>query len=798
MKLKKLLTGIICLALILCLSVLPPFEAVVNASGESTVDPLKNVLSDGTLRRPVGPDAPMYIVHVDTWVTPDPQAVVELIPEDILPYCVFNISLSVSGLSATSAQEEGLAMTVEYGYETAKSWLRTLAELNCWAMIQPASGGPCHFPDYGLDTDLEETLFGEFFREYPNFIGFNYCEQFWGYEQEGFVGTCAERYTHFANLLELTNKYGGYLVVSWCGNQWSPGINPIAMLKTVPEWEEACKNYHQNFILCEKYTQHSYIADMESLVLGIYLSGYCDNFGIRYDDTGWTSGTGDDYVMATGLPIYFERMVLNGATVIDGPELTFQDCILEGGSAETEDGLTTRTWYKTSQFDNVAMDSFRKMIDGTFRIPSREEVIERTKVIIVNDVTTGDIDNQFSIPVTLTEGLYRMEGDGNLRDNYNLYKSTGRYPTVPMCHTISDDVADLFDVVVYKSDYKNYWKTVNDKVDEFNSLFDEQYTGDLYAAHNDNVWVTYNPYKANQTASANIPLQYNTCDSLDLEYSRYTTGVIKETADKLSIYLNNYDENHVLKARTDVIVINGASSEPSITYTDRGLGTLNAKVNTTWANGAYTIEITHNGAVQLEIECAGNAAGRAQAPAEVKMSEPVSAPDYYGTMQHEVEYFEYSGVKEILKNASRHSVDFYTAQGFVILGDQAAELRETVEVHTPGTYNLQLRYSCDSDYSGLSMYVNGKKVDLSGMVATLSLEDWLTASADVRLKEGTNKIVIKTKSGQNDLYLDNFTLEPVSYSASGSSGSLLYIVIGIAAVILIACAVVVISVLKKK
>ena len=56
--------------------------------------------------------------------------------------------------------------------------------------------------------------------------------------------------------------------------------------------------------------------------------------------------------MATGLPIYFERMVLNGATVIDGPELTFQDCILEGGSAETEDGLTTRTWYKTSQFDN--------------------------------------------------------------------------------------------------------------------------------------------------------------------------------------------------------------------------------------------------------------------------------------------------------------------------------------------------------------------------------------------------------------------------------------------------------------
>lgn len=800
MKLKRLLTVVFCLVMTLCLAVLPPFEAIaVAAENEAVIDPLKNVLSDGTLRRPVGPESPMYIVHVDTWVTPDPQAVVELIPEEILPYCVFNISLSVSGLSATSAEEEGLSMVAEYGYEIAKSWLRILGELNCWAMIQPASGGPCHFPDYGIDEDLENTLYGEFFREYPNFLGFNYCEQFWGYDQEGFTGSCQERYIHFANLLELTNKYGGYLVVSWCGNQWSPGINPIAMLKTIPEWEEACSKYHQNYILCEKYTQLSYIADMESLVLGTYLAGYCDNFGIRYDETGWTPGAGDDYVMSTGLPIYFERMILNGATVIDGPELSFQDCILEGKTVETEDGLTTRTWYMTNQFENVAMDSFKKMIDGTFRIPTREEVIERTKVIIVNDVTTGDIDNQFSIPTNLTEGLYRMEGDGNLKDNHNLYKSTGRYPTVPMCHAISDETADLFDVVVYKSDYRNYWKNVDAKVEDFNEMFDVQYTGDMYAAHYDNVWVTYNPYKANQTASANIPLQYNTCNSIDLEYSRYTTGVIKETADALSIYLNNYDENNVIKPRKDIIVINGASNEPSVTYTDRGVGTLKPTVKTSWEDGVCTIEVTHNGAIQLEISCSGSAADRLTAPAEVVMSVPEAAPDYYGTLQHEVEYFEYSGVKNILKNASTHPVDFYTAQGFIVLGEEAAELRETVEIHTGGTYNLQLRYTSDTDYSGLSLYVNGKKVSLSAMNATLSLEDWLTANADVKLKEGTNEIVIKTKSGQGDLYLDNFTLTPVSYGAvSGASNiPVLYIIIGVAAVIIAICTVVIVRALKK-
>lgn len=798
MKLKRLLVAVFCLALILCTAVLPPFAAVVSADSDAvTIDPLKNVLSDGTMRRPLGPESPMYIVHVDTWVNADPEKVVAQIPEEILPYCVFNISLSVN-----SDAEAEKFLVVQYGYETAKSWLRVLAENNCWAMIQPASGGPCHFPDYGVDEDLENTIFGEFFREYPNFLGFNYCEQFWGYDGVEFpyAPSAQDRYRHFANLLELTNKYGGYLVVSWCGNQWSPGINPIAMLKEIPEWEEACANYSENFILCEKYTQHSYIRDMESLVLGTWLAGYCGNFGIRYDETGWTGGTTDDYTMSTGLPIYFERMVLNGATVIDGPELTPQDCILEGDAAETEDGFTTRTWYNTDAFDNVAMDSFMKMIDGTFRIPTRDEVIDRTKVIIVNDVTNGDIDAKYSTPVDLFKGLYETENDGGLRDNYDLYKSTGRYPTIPMSHTLSNDLSYDFEIVVNKSEYKTYWATIDDKIADLNELFPEEYTGDMYAAHYDNVWVTYNPYKANKTASANIPLQYNTCDSIDLEYSRYTTGVIKETADSLNVYLNNYDDNNVLKGKTDVIVINGASSEPTVTYTDRGVRTLKANIKTTWENGTLTIEVTHNGAVELEIKCSGNATGRATAPGEVKMVAPEAAPDYYGTLQHEAELFDYIGVNQVVKNGSRAGIDSYTAQGYMILGnDVDAELKETVLIDNAGTYNLQLRYSTNTDNSNVTLYVNGKKVALPPMGATLSLEDWLTVSCDVSLKKGENTIELRSKSGADSiLYIDNFTLDAVSFGAVSSGNSVLYIIIAGAAVVVIACIIIVISVLKKK
>ncbi|NMB39305.1 MAG: hypothetical protein GX994_07030, partial [Firmicutes bacterium] len=52
--------------------------------------------SNTNLRRPVSPEQPMWLVHIDTWNWADPQKIIDLIPEDILPYVVFNISLSIN------------------------------------------------------------------------------------------------------------------------------------------------------------------------------------------------------------------------------------------------------------------------------------------------------------------------------------------------------------------------------------------------------------------------------------------------------------------------------------------------------------------------------------------------------------------------------------------------------------------------------------------------------------------------------------------------------------------------------
>lgn len=646
MKLKKATAFIV--VLMIALTALPVTAfAQARSAGSKPAE----------LRRPVSPEQPMWIVHIDTWNNADPAKIIDLIPEDILPYVVFNISMSINWDSKTDTW----GITYD-GYEVAKSWLRTCAEKQVWAFIQPASGGQCHFPDYP-DKKLDGTVFEEFFRDYPNFLGFNYCEQFWGFEQEDFPVTLVERYKHFANLLELTNRYGGYLVVSWCGNQWSPNINPLAMIKRVPEFEKACRKYTENFILCEKYTQWSYIHDMESLVLGAYLSGYCGQYGLRYDETGWTDKNGeqdgknrtqDKFNQATGLATQIEKLMQAGLTVIDGPELIWQDDFKEVGEKNVS-GYRSRQWEMFDQFQNVSIDLFRKVIDGTIRIPTREEVIKNTKVVVIQDVNRGDNDAKYSTPKNLFKGLYQMKDDGELRNNHNFYKRTGRYPSIPVVYGLADDLAKSFEVQVKASDYFSRWGNQDKKVAEFNKLFPKEYAGTVYLRPNQNSWTVYNPLKTGKAATGRATFKYNTADYFEISLSQYSSGVINEYSDSLNIYLNNYDNATVKPTdlRTDLIKIYGCSEKPELSYKDRGYKQSKSVVTTHFKDGVFTVKIKHNGPIDIKINCSGKNKDRETEYTKAELSAPERPPVYTGDRQYEAEHFDYKNISKLVKNGCR-------------------------------------------------------------------------------------------------------------------------------------------------
>lgn len=735
----------------------------------------------GNFRRPVSPQQPMYIVHIDSWNYADPAKIIDLVPKDILPYVVFNISLSINWNGTRW-------LMVQNGEETARSWLRTCAEKGVWAMIQPASGGQCHFPDYAADDDLENTIFGEFFRDYPNFIGYNYCEQFWGFDQEGFTPSCADRYRHFAALLKLCNKYGGYLDVSWCANRWSPGINPIAMLKTVPEWEKACRLYSQNYILEEKYTQLSYIADVESLVYGAYISGYCGNFGIRYDDSGWSDSTWDgkthdddgkelpipkeEYRLATGLPIHLERMALNGATVIDGPELVWTADFKELNPTTDGEGYSSRKWAMYDQFQNDMLDMFRKVLDGTVRIPSRAEVIERTKVAIIQD---GDATNnalsgdaKFSTYPSLFEGLYRIDSDGNLYDNHNPFKQTGRYSTIPTVYKLADDPANSIQLPINQSAIPSRWPTVKEKQDEFNALFPEESWGNLYAGRNENTWITYNPNKNGSPAGGYFIPKYNTCRQVELSYSEYASAVVSEYADHIDFYMNNYDEKDPVTLKTNTIKIYGASSKPQFTIKHRGVNQTRSSVSENWNNGVYILTVNHNGPLDISVSCSGNETGRLTEYQEAGLVAPAFPDEYTGTRQYEAEFFDCRSIERLVKNGcsigatgeNPDEISGFYGQGFVKFGTKdGAAVRDTVPNKTAGEATMTLRYSAAENVN-LDLYVNDTKAATFSLTKGTSLSDWQTVTQKITLKEGDNKIELKAPAGglKSNIFLDFFTI----------------------------------------
>ncbi len=700
----------------------------------------------------------MWLIHIDTWNYADPQKIIDLIPADIRPFVVMNISLSISHDAETSQFQ-----VAEYGYEVAKSWLRACAQNQMWAMVQPSSGAYSQFSDFDL------SVYEEFYRDYPNMIGFNYCEQFWGYGDTDPLATgWTDRMAHLANLLALGNRHGGYLVVSWCGNQWSPNINPVAMLKRVPAFAAACRDYTENYILCEKHTQQSYQYDMESLALGAYLSGYSGHYGIRYDSSGWTNAVGDhaDFTLATYGAPFLEHVMLTGQTVIDGPELIWQQCFREISAGATTDGYTMRRWGTFPQFDNVSVDLFRKVLDGTVRIPARREVIDRTKVVAINNVNSGSADAQYSSLEMLFEGLYGM--DGNLRFNKTFFKKTGRYPTIPTVFALDDADAQSFAVQVNHSSAATRWPTLAAKVAEFDALFPEEYTGDIYAGRHENGWVIYNPFKTGQTASGDIPFKYNTCDRMELTLSHYTAGVVKEFADQVTFYLNNHDTVLDTGLKTDVIAIHGATTEPTWSFADRGTPQQPPSVvMKSWSGGVFTLTVQHNGPLDITVHCSGAATDRLAAHTPASIVPPAKPSTYVGPLQYEAECFDYKNIEGITKGGNTGDVRHYTGQGYLRFAAGATSaIRDTVTVPAAGGYRLDTRYSfVGADITSIDLYVNGALVATPTFAGAPTLDDWAVLTQSVTLRAGANTLEYRANATRSAIvHFDNIVVSPAAFT----------------------------------
>ena len=331
-----------------------------------------------------------------------------------------------------------------------------------------------------------------------------------------------------------------------------------------------------------------------------------------------------------------------------------------------------------------------------------------------------------------------------------------------------DDAAKAIQVQVKKTAYNSRWGNENTKVREFNNLYPEVSKGDLYVNRYKNQLVTYTPYTYLNTkkgARAELPLQYNTCDSLKLNYYRLSSGVIREYADHIDCYLNNY-RNDTTTVRADTLIVTGVTNVPSYTLKKHSTGangqSASATANYDADKKTYTVIVRHLGATDVTINCTG-AQDRSDADEglpSTALSLPKQPEPYHGPIIIEAENMDTKSADRKLTNSgwwAQHTKNF-AGMGYVEMkANTGSALRHQQKLAEGGKYNVRIRYANSNKAGTLKVSVNG--VSQNAAIQKTGVSDWLEAVVPVTMKTGSNTLII-TNSSAITMYIDQVTYEP--------------------------------------
>ena len=724
-------------------------------------------------RRPIDNEHPLWMIHIDVWNAADPQKIIDLLPDDIKPWVCMNLSLSCQ-----YDKENNVYKMPRSAVRTYKSWASVCQQNGLWFTCQPASGGRTH-----LQTDDLET-FEYFFRHYPNFLGWNFAEQFWGFDDAD-MGSATQvgQIALFANLVKMSHEYGGFLTISFCGNIWSHGLSPVGMMKRNKNLLQACRDYPEAILWLYKYTQPWCFYNAESTTFSPFISGLAKNYGVRYDRCGWCGAMDQavgqnkaKYPIAAGIGTTMEQCGVNGGAVWDGPETIPDECFKESNRT-TVDGYTRRNWTTYEGFRGAWIDMWRKVIDGTIYIPTRKEVVDSTRIVLLANATSGSDEDKYATWGTLFDGLYKQDdptnkGDGQWMNNNCYFKSTGRYRTIPLCVELYDDLAKTIPVQLKRTVAKTKWSTIANKQKEFNAQYPVMSEGDLFVSRVQNQLVTYMPFtylNKKKTATGKVPLLYNTCDSLTLTLGMLGSGIVREYADHIDFYLNNF-RTDTTTVVAETIVIKGATAEPSYTMKKGLLATGSATAQWNAETGIYTLTVKHKGGVDVTINCAGTATDRkTDAPTLATLPKPQQPAAYHGEIIIEAENMDYKNVKDIklvnpYVNFFPDIVEF-AGNGFVDMGtNTGGTLRHQLNLKDgeEGEYSISVRYSNSSKAGKMKATVNGKSITFD--IKKAPKNDWQKATFTTTLKAGKNDLLLTNSSGIS-MYVDQIIYTPADVEA---------------------------------
>ncbi|WP_167357038.1 LamG-like jellyroll fold domain-containing protein [Paenibacillus pectinilyticus] len=464
------------------------------------------------------------------------------------------------------------------------------------------------------------------------------------------IGTAVSELTNTVNsvpaLLALASTYGGYHIQS---NQEQNDVFESKMENT--SYYNSVKQNSANFIFAPK-TVHNNFQYNSSEALGSWLAGVAGNWGAYWDIFEYFQSVGSPF--AEGPPAFFSA-----------PEnlwaMNMLDTYMQGATVfcPENDIFPTIHGDLTPVFYNSILPAFRYVIQHPI---SKSTVMSKIKVAYsASEGTMTSLPDAEGTRVSAFDGLYASQPDPLARNTlYFQPRTTGRYYVVPQIPMLADpSVAAQFPNVLTKSSYTSNFKTRNDKLNYFNNLYPQTYSGDAFAQNVGNQWLVYNSsYAANFNQDAFIPLSAGSNFSeIDLPEMPFgTLAMIDDGANTLSVILNNYKTDHT----QDGLYLGGATGaefqnafdEYSHNYNpqDAGLKTTTMRVTSlvkpsltisgfdkhynyseNWnpATHVYTLTVNHNGAVNIRLDKSDN-----DASVWTRADDASSSVIYSGTWSH--------------------------------------------------------------------------------------------------------------------------------------------------------------------
>jgi uncharacterized protein (DUF736 family) len=500
--------------------------------------------------RKVSREHPLFIFHSPSeiekaWAT---------IPDDIKPYCALRVEVAERGLDF-------------------REFCRRAERIGANVVIQ------CSGPGGGVYGEIYNGRYGRqslaelewAFQNCPHIIGAIIVEQFFHYYPDNTSREYAKR------LLLLCAKYGRLLI--WADGHWVRR-GWLKLGEKDPEMLMLIRKYSQYFIPLWKMNCGYEPITIHGSVLGMWICGFGDNFGVEPEDWFWfEAGFGELGEKKDGYgagrrelmpPTFWGQMMLMG--------------LASGGTC-----WCLEPWVGLWEEPNKPRESLLKTVIPLIRaivkwelIPSKESVLREIKIALktqARDLEGGEG------PYGPFEKIF--QGTYGIRHPSELIPDNGRYYFVPFLPIICDRPPK--GIRLFKT---GDFSTPEEIKSFFDSIYPPFYEGDAFLVRVGNLIVAMNSRENEDVnESFNLPINIGNIKSFGGEIAPHSYIVGKEKDGGLLLLINGR-----LERETRIRL--ACSQKPLLKISPS-----EALVNSEWKEGELILTISHKlGSVQMEIK----------------------------------------------------------------------------------------------------------------------------------------------------------------------------------------------------